>query len=260
MRLIFVRHAEPDYAIDSLTTKGRFEAELLSRRLARLNVKAFYVSPLGRARDTALPTLRRMDRTAEIRPWLAEFRGHAPDPETGRMRISWDYKPWLWQDHPLLYDPDNWAKDALFAGGNVEEIWQETIQGIDALLREHGCVREGNLYRCNNNNEDTLVFFCHFGVATALVAYLTHQSPMPMWHGLCMLPSTVTTLVSEERQKGLLAWRCSQFGDQSHLYAADEPASTAAMFQEIYDGLDSTSPRAWLQPKPEEPDRFTLHE
>ena len=51
MRILLVRHAEPDYARDSLTPKGRREAELLSQRLCRLNVKAFYVSPLGRAQD-----------------------------------------------------------------------------------------------------------------------------------------------------------------------------------------------------------------
>ena len=54
MRILLVRHAEPDYARDSLTPKGRREAELLSRRLCRLDVKAFYVSPLGRAQDLSL--------------------------------------------------------------------------------------------------------------------------------------------------------------------------------------------------------------
>lgn len=59
MKLVFVRHAEPDYAHDSLTAKGRVEAELLARRLCQLDVKAFYVSPLGRAKATAAYTLNR---------------------------------------------------------------------------------------------------------------------------------------------------------------------------------------------------------
>ena len=58
MRIMLVRHAEPDYSVDSLTPRGWREAELLSRRLIRLKrVEAFYVSPLGRARDTASVTL-----------------------------------------------------------------------------------------------------------------------------------------------------------------------------------------------------------
>ena len=57
MKLMFVRHAEPWYAIDSLTEKGHREAELLSHRLCKLDVKAFYTSPLGRARETGRYTL-----------------------------------------------------------------------------------------------------------------------------------------------------------------------------------------------------------
>ena len=53
MKILIVRHADPDYSIDSLTEKGWREAEYLSERLSRLPVKAFYVSPLGRAKDTA---------------------------------------------------------------------------------------------------------------------------------------------------------------------------------------------------------------
>ena len=54
MEITLVRHGEPNYAIDSLTPKGFREAELLADRLCRMDVRDFYVSPLGRAQDTAL--------------------------------------------------------------------------------------------------------------------------------------------------------------------------------------------------------------
>lgn len=41
MKLIIIRHGDPDYSIDSLTEKGWREAELLSERISRLDVKAF---------------------------------------------------------------------------------------------------------------------------------------------------------------------------------------------------------------------------
>lgn len=50
MRLLIVRHGDPDYEHDTLTEKGWREAELLAERLSKLNVKEFYVSPLGRRR------------------------------------------------------------------------------------------------------------------------------------------------------------------------------------------------------------------
>lgn len=49
MRLIFIRHADPDYVKDSLTEKGWREAELLARRTAQWKVDHIFCSPLGRA-------------------------------------------------------------------------------------------------------------------------------------------------------------------------------------------------------------------
>ena len=62
MKLLFIRHGDPDYEIDSLTEKGWKEAALLAERVSQLEVKTFYVSPLGRARDTASLTLQKMNR------------------------------------------------------------------------------------------------------------------------------------------------------------------------------------------------------
>ena len=66
MRLVIVRHGDPDYSIDSLTEKGWREARILSERITKLDVKEFYVSPLGRARDTAAPTLEKLGRSAVV--------------------------------------------------------------------------------------------------------------------------------------------------------------------------------------------------
>lgn len=79
MRLIFIRHGEPDYEHDSLTEKGWREAKLLAARTKDWHVDDFYVSPLGRARDTASFTLKAHGKTAEIMDWLHEFLGKVPD-------------------------------------------------------------------------------------------------------------------------------------------------------------------------------------
>ena len=49
MRLIFIRHGDPDYENDTLTEKGWREAKLLSERTKNWTVDDIYVSPLGRA-------------------------------------------------------------------------------------------------------------------------------------------------------------------------------------------------------------------
>ena len=53
MKLIIIRHGDPDYSIDSLTEAGWREANILASRVSKMDVKNFYVSPLGRAKDTA---------------------------------------------------------------------------------------------------------------------------------------------------------------------------------------------------------------
>ena len=62
MRIIIVRHGEPNYAIDGLTERGAIEAELVANRLVKENISKIYCSPLGRARLTAKPTLDRLFR------------------------------------------------------------------------------------------------------------------------------------------------------------------------------------------------------
>ena len=48
MRIIIVRHGDPNYELDTLTKTGWREAELAAEYLEKLQIKAFYVSPLGR--------------------------------------------------------------------------------------------------------------------------------------------------------------------------------------------------------------------
>ena len=44
MRIIIVRHGDPNYELDTLTKTGWREAELAAEYLAKLQIKAFYVS------------------------------------------------------------------------------------------------------------------------------------------------------------------------------------------------------------------------
>lgn len=243
MRILLIRHAEPDYVIDSLTSKGHVEAELLSRRLIRYPIRDFYVSPLGRARDTAAYTLEKLGRTAEVLPWLREFRGTVPDPETGEKRwICWDLKPRIWSDYPGIMDHRTWADAPVFDGTNVREIWRETTDGINGLLDRYGYRKDGPVWLCDNNEMFTIALFCHFGISMAILAWLTDTSPMLLWHRVLCMPSSVTEVVTEERIKGEVFFRITKLGDLTHLEAAGVNRSTAGLFPECFTGIDSTDP------------------
>ncbi len=242
MRIILIRHAEPDYSVDSLTPKGRVEAELLSRRMIRYDVRNFYVSPLGRARDTAACTLDKLGRSAEVLPWLAEFRGRCLDPETGEKRLPWDLPPRLWSVLPGVHDARRWTETPLFAGTDVGEIWRETTDGADALLARYGFRKDGPVWCGGSNSRDTIVLFCHFGISMAFAAYLLDLSPMDLWHRALTLPSSLTELVTEERVRGEVSFRMTRLGDIAHLEMSGEKRSTAGLFPECFTGVDSTDP------------------
>jgi broad specificity phosphatase PhoE len=235
MKLLIIRHADPDYEKDSLTEKGWREAELLSNRISAMDIKEFYVSPLGRARDTANVTLNKMDRTAEVLPWLREFHAPIYDENLGRERICWDFLPQDWTAFDEYYNKDLWHTVPVMEKGNVISEAKKVFEGIDKILEKNGYVREGNLYRAISSNKDTIALFCHFGVECVILSHLLGISPVVLWHGFCALPTSVTTLVTEERRKGIASFRMIAFGDTSHLYAAGEELSLSGVFCETCD-------------------------
>ena len=233
MKIIFCRHAEPDYEHDSITDKGKIEAELLARRLCRIDIDEIYVSPLGRARRTAEYTLEKTGKTAETFKWLREFDGKVK--ENGEIKGCWDKLPEYWTAQDEYYSADKWLTTPLMKIGTAKREYEFVCNGIDKFLAEHGYKRNGRYYDVTNSNHKTIVFFCHFGVECAILSRIFGVSPMPLWHNFVALPSSVTTIVSEERVKGKAQFRCMEFGDTSHLYAAGEEPSFAARFCECFE-------------------------
>lgn len=239
MKLLIIRHADPDYSIDSLTEKGHREAAFLAEKLSKLDIKAFYVSPLGRAQDTAGYTLRKMNRTATTCEWLREFSPTINRPDcTTKRRIPWDWLPQDIEQYDELYNKNTWYTNPLMQEGKIGEEYNWVSDNLDALLAAHGYVRDGKFYRAEHPNNDTIVFFCHFGVESVLLSHLLNIAPSAIWQGFCAAPSSVTTVVTEERRKGIASFRTSSFGDISHLYANNEPPAVSARFCECFDNTD----------------------
>ena len=240
MKLLIVRHGDPDYQRDSLTPKGWREARLLWQRLSALPIDYFYVSPLGRAQDTASCTLDLVSATATTCDWLREFMPplvQRPDRAPGEKICAWDWLPGDWLARPHLMDREHWFQEPCFLEAGVGDAYHKVTRSLDSLLKDHGYEREGLYYRAVRPNHETLCFFCHFGVEGVLLSHLLNISPMQLWQGCVAAPSSVTTLATEERREGIAVFRMSGFGDISHLYAGQEPPSKAARFCECFSDL-----------------------
>ena len=158
MRLIFIRHAEPDYEHDSLTEKGWREAKLLAVRTKSWQVDDFYVSPLGRAQDTASFTLLEQGKTAAVMDWLHEFQGALPD-GTGGTRLCWDLMPDVWTAQPELLQPTGWENAPILQGTNVKAEYDRVTAGLDALLASYGYTRHGGYYTCAEERQPGVAYF-----------------------------------------------------------------------------------------------------
>ena len=252
MRLLFIRHGDPDYVHDTLTEKGHREAALLAERAEALQLGKCFVSPLGRAQATAGYSMKELGRTAKTLGWLQEFPAwidlnQAPQlldafpnarTEDGKYapHIVWDIMPSYWAEFSDCMDPARWRECEISRNSDTVEIYDYVTGEFDKLLMEHGYIRDGRCYKVEKESTETLTFFCHFGVTCVFLAHLWGISPFLLWHSFALAPTSVTEIVTEERQQGTACFRGLKIGDVSHLILGGEPVSTAARFCEVYSG------------------------
>lgn len=257
MRLIFIRHGDPDYAHDDLTEKGKREVALLTERICKWqNITAFYSSPLGRAKATGAPALQKMGREATVCEWLQEFPTWHESKDGEKLR-TWDVMPETLCSNPQFFSKDNWCNND-YMGPMIPERYKEVCNGIDGILSKYGYVRnEKGFYTVKNPKpnrnwenpveqyhlksvkddypeETTLVFFCHLGVIFTMISHLTGISPMQLWHGFYISPTSISIMNSEERKEHEAWFRVERLGDTNHLTNGGEPASSSGYFAEVF--------------------------
>lgn len=239
MKLLFVRHGDPDYEHDCLTKRGRKEAQAVAKRLAPVEIDAFFVSPLGRAQETARPTLEVKGMTAKTCKWLREFDApiHRPDAD-GRLKITWDWLPQDWVPVREFYSIDTWLSEPHMRETDVAAQYNWVCGELDKVLAEYGYERDGKLYRVRQESEKTICFVCHYGVACVMLSHLLSISPMLLWHGLVAQPASISSLATEERRQGIATFRMNHYGDTSHIEAAGLPENYRACFAEVYSNME----------------------
>ena len=121
--------------------------------------------------------------------------------------------------------------------------YDEVTGAFDELLASFGYVHENGYYRVERENTQTLAFFCHLGISCVLLSRIWNCSPFFLWQNLAMMTSTVTELVSEEREQGIALFRAQRIGDQSHLYAGGEKPSFFARYCEVYSDFSEETGR-----------------
>lgn len=234
MRIIIVRHAEPDYTIDSITQNGHKEAKALSKRLLNEKIDYIYISPLGRAKATAQYYLDESKKDYQICDWLKEFPYTVLDHETNTPRIPWDFKVKYFTSFENIYDNSSYLEIPFIKDSNVYDGYQYVINEFDKVLEKHGYKRKGKYYEVTNSNKDTLIFFCHLGMESVLLSHLFNLPFVAIAQHFSPSPSSVSIIFSEEREQGIAQFRAMCLGDISHLYNEDIEPSFMGRFRENY--------------------------
>ena len=257
MRLLFIRHGDPDYENDTLTPKGHREAKLLSDIISDFHIDEVYESPLGRARDTAAYSCKVLGITPKTLDWLMEFPAEA-DPNisedvrrayanelirsevTGEYNkhIVWDILPSYYMNHPELFDRNQWRDCELIKATNMIPLYDNVVGEFEKLIASYGYERSGMAFKVRESNDKTIAFFCHFGLSSLLLSYLWNTSPFVIWQFGAFAPTSVTEVVTEEREKGIATFRTLRVGDITHLRLGNEAPSFSARFCELYENED----------------------
>jgi probable phosphoglycerate mutase len=160
MELIIVRHGRPEHVEDAdgaadpgLAEIGHRQAELVGSHLAHNGVDLIVSSPLTRARQTAAPLARMLDRAPLILDGVAEYDRH--NSTYVPAEIARENKDDFWGD-PLSALGESEKKEwidgvaiefrgiiadnpgrrvAVFCHGMVTSVWFAHTLGIDDMVR-----------------------------------------------------------------------------------------------------------------------------
>ncbi len=229
MKLTIIRHAEPDYDNNTLTEKGFLEADYLGKYLKDEKIDYVYSSPLNRAKFTADGIIKYNSlKRYEQLDFLREFEP-----------FNWDKLPSYLNSSPELFDKEKAMSVNEMGGKDAVERFQYVNNEFSKLLKKHGYEKNGVYFNAIKPNYDHIVLVCHFGLESYLLSYLFNVSPVAFLNFSCAQPSSVTTVVTEEREKGKATFRLLTFGSVEHLKFNGEPPSFMARFAEVYGNGDT---------------------
>jgi broad specificity phosphatase PhoE len=212
VEILLIRHGDPDYANDSLTPRGVFEAQRLAEALKRVDIDNLYVSPLGRAQETCAHTAQAKRLEPVTLDWLRE-RGIKRGPV-----YLWEAPGEMFLQADALPTQNDWhlPEGAMPEG---DEQYRRVRSGFDGLLSAYGYIRQGHGYRLERGLDKRIALFCHKGVILTLLADVLHWALPMVFVSLHIHPSGVTRLEMVE-QDGFAHLKALVINDLSHLGGA----------------------------------------
>ena len=215
MRIIFVRHGEPDYARDCLTEEGQRQAEAAAERLRGEGITRIYSSPNGRAKQTAAATARKLGLPVVILDYMHEITWGGPDIPVGGH--PWTLGDWLLERENFDFSARDWQEHPWFKENAATDNCRRVTAKFDALLETLGYRHEGRHFFCHGAVDETIAVFSHGGSGACVLASLLS---LPFPYVACVLPYDFTSIIIVElpaREGEYVHPRLELFNDAAHI-------------------------------------------
>lgn len=214
MRIVFVRHGEPDYTHDCLTEQGKLQALAAAERLREEGIEEIFSSPLGRAAETAATTAELLKLPVKTLDYMRELHWGSTDgtplPSDGH---PWDLADLLAGEGWDLTNP-GWREHPYFRNNRVTENVDMVAQRTDEWLLSLGYERNGAFYRCvrPDDRQKTVALFSHGGSSAAAMGHILNL-PFPYACGLFHLEFTGITIIRLDRNPGQQRLPCLELAN-----------------------------------------------
>lgn len=221
MLLYIIRHGDPIYVTDTLTERGKLQAEAVGKRMYDAKIDRIFSSPMGRAMETAEPACRLLGLEKHIEDWTHEIGDErlTPFPDGRRKSISVVQNTYYRENGNI----DLPYERSFECTGINQTQMKEAVQYIEEngkdFLERLGYREENGVYRILRKNEEKVALFCHAAFTRAWLSVLLHVPLHIMWASFEYTHTGVTVLEFANNENGITAPRCLCYSDISHLYA-----------------------------------------
>ena len=224
MRIVLIRHGDPNYEKDCLTELGHKQAKVAAQRLLKEGIEEIYCSPLGRARQTA-QAFSEASGISEVK--ILDFMREIRFGCEGELYDN-KWNPWLGvnalvREGKNLQSPE-WREYPVFKNNYSTEDADKIAVEADKWLATFGYTREGCYYRNNrkDDKEKTVAIFCHGGSSTAFIAHVLNQTFPYMCAALLQYRHTTISVLKFDKTPGELTLPILELlNDDRHLKAVD---------------------------------------
>jgi probable phosphoglycerate mutase len=222
MEIVLIRHGEPEWVRDGLTVVdppltelGHRQAMRLAEALSAETFDEVLVSPLVRARQTAVPLLEALGRPEVIDPWLEEIR----DP--------------VWHGSPAEKAAEAYAElkgrkaedrwHGLQGGESIRDFVERIRAGATSFLADRGVVRSQMTLPVWEIAEPgaRIALVAHAGTNSVTIGHLLGLDPTPWeWDRFVLGHTSISRVEAMPLEDGF-TFSLTKLSDLEHLDRAD---------------------------------------